>query len=339
HVLVHVVTDIDDGNVELAVQPLDERHDLGLARFVERRERLVHQEDAGLRQQRAADRDALFIAAGQIGGPPVEQRAEPKQGHQRIELDLVPTVPRAIEEIAAHREMGEQPRLLKDIADAALLGRRVEVIGAGVQRLAFDNDPPDIGLHQPGDGVDQRGFAGAGTAIKRDDARGRGGKSGMELKLAEPLLDGDLNHAVLPLSRAKPDSRSAIRSSISSRPMWRRIIGPASHLVAVRNRAGLVGTTRLSNPPQLAPMPNSSSPSIIASTAGLAKSRFKVKLNRPLEPAKSRFQMSWPGQSGRAGCSTRSTSGRVLSQCATFSAAFWCARNRTPTVRSPRSAR
>src|ERR1700694_1669173 len=37
------------------------------------------------------------------------------------------------------------------------------------------------------------------------------------------------------ISAAKPRSRSAIRSSTSSRPIWRRTVGPAGvHLVAVR---------------------------------------------------------------------------------------------------------
>src|SRR6185312_4618424 len=256
-----------------------------------------------------------------------------------VEPHRAAAVAHAIEQVAAHGEMRKQPRFLKDIADAAALRRQVDAPGAGIERLARDDDAPGIGPDEAGDGIDEGGLARARAAIERDDARGGSGKAGVEPKFAEALFDLDLDHADLPLRRSNPASRSAIRSSVSSSPIWRRIIGPAFHFVAVRRRAGLVGTIRLSNPPQLAPMPNSSSPSIIASMASLAAPRFRVKLNRPLDPAKSRFQISCPGQSGKAGCRTRSTSGRVLSQCATFSAAFSCARRRTPTVRRPRSAR
>ncbi len=55
---------------------------------------------------------------------------------------------------------------------------------------------------------------------------------------------GDADH---PRRRAKPSSRSAIRSCTSSRPMCRRRHGPAAvHFVAVRARSGQVGMTRLS---------------------------------------------------------------------------------------------
>ena len=59
------MADVDDRNAELVAQPLDVVEDLGLARHVERGQRLVHQQDARLREQRAADRDALLFAARQ----------------------------------------------------------------------------------------------------------------------------------------------------------------------------------------------------------------------------------------------------------------------------------
>ena len=50
HDLLHRVADIDDGDAQLVAQPLDERHDLALARRVERRQGLVHEEEARLGQ-------------------------------------------------------------------------------------------------------------------------------------------------------------------------------------------------------------------------------------------------------------------------------------------------
>src|SRR5271166_1500779 len=100
---------------------------------------------------------------------------------------------------------------------------------------------------------------------------------------------------------AKPRSRSAIRSSTSSRPMWRRTVGPSgAHRVAVRMLAQSKGMARLSKPPHDAPMPNKESLSRKACTA-LAAMGLKTMLNSPLAPEKSRCQSAWPGQLSSAG--------------------------------------
>ena len=55
------------------MQPLDLDAQFGAQLGVEVRERLVEQKHAGVAHQRAADRDALALAAGQLGRPAVEQ--------------------------------------------------------------------------------------------------------------------------------------------------------------------------------------------------------------------------------------------------------------------------
>ena len=67
------MADIDDRHADLVAQPLDVGQDLGLALLVERGERLVHQQQARVGEQRAADRDALLLAARQRVGPALEQ--------------------------------------------------------------------------------------------------------------------------------------------------------------------------------------------------------------------------------------------------------------------------
>src|SRR3546814_20061838 len=53
-------------------------------RRVERRERFVHQQDFGGREQRAADRDTLRLAARQAARPAVEQRAAAEEGGRLV---------------------------------------------------------------------------------------------------------------------------------------------------------------------------------------------------------------------------------------------------------------
>ena len=48
----------------------------GLGGFVERRQRLIHQQQPRLRQQRAAERDALAFAAGESARRALKQRRE-----------------------------------------------------------------------------------------------------------------------------------------------------------------------------------------------------------------------------------------------------------------------
>ena len=80
--LVDRVADIDDRQPHLVAQPLDIGKDLGLARLVERGERLVHEEEARARQQRAADRDPLLLAAGEAGRPPGEEARRCRAGRR-----------------------------------------------------------------------------------------------------------------------------------------------------------------------------------------------------------------------------------------------------------------
>ena len=58
-----VVADIDHRHAALVPQPLEIRQDVGFARRVERGQRLVEQQQARPHEQRAADRDALALAA------------------------------------------------------------------------------------------------------------------------------------------------------------------------------------------------------------------------------------------------------------------------------------
>src|SRR3546814_10597935 len=58
-----VVADVEDRELQLVADAFDHRHDVAAPRRVERRERFVHQQDFGGREQRAADRDTLRLAA------------------------------------------------------------------------------------------------------------------------------------------------------------------------------------------------------------------------------------------------------------------------------------
>ena len=83
--LVDGVADVDDRQSRLVAEPLDVGQDLLLQSRVERRQRLVHQQQARVRQQRAADRDPLLLAAGKVGRATVEERADVEKRRDRGE--------------------------------------------------------------------------------------------------------------------------------------------------------------------------------------------------------------------------------------------------------------
>ncbi len=61
-----VVADEQVGQAELLLQVLQQVHDLRLDRHVQRRDRLVADDELGVQRQRAGDADALALAAGEL---------------------------------------------------------------------------------------------------------------------------------------------------------------------------------------------------------------------------------------------------------------------------------
>jgi len=127
------VAHIEDRHVDAAVQGLDEGHDFAAAPDVEARQRLVHQKKAGPREQRAADGDALRLTAGKAMRPPREERSEAEKRDRLISPDGAAAALRAIVEIFADAQMRKEPRVLKDIADAARL-RRLRDLPVAVEK-------------------------------------------------------------------------------------------------------------------------------------------------------------------------------------------------------------
>ena len=85
--LVERMADIDHRDRQLAVQPLQVGQHLGLARRVQRGQRLVHQQQARAGGQRARDGHALALAAGQGVGPPRHQLADAEQLDRLLQRD------------------------------------------------------------------------------------------------------------------------------------------------------------------------------------------------------------------------------------------------------------
>ena len=70
------------------MQAFEEGKDFVLRRAVERRQRLVHQQQLGSRQQRATNRDTLPLAARQVVGRAFQQRLDAQKIDDLVEADI-----------------------------------------------------------------------------------------------------------------------------------------------------------------------------------------------------------------------------------------------------------
>src|SRR6202020_131720 len=114
---------------KVVAQPLEEWQNLVLGRAVERRERLVHQQELRLRQERAPDCNALALAAREIARGAVKQPRDAEKLNHFVKDDpaLGPAAVvarRAEHEVAAHGQMLKEARFLEGVTERTLVGRQ-----------------------------------------------------------------------------------------------------------------------------------------------------------------------------------------------------------------------
>ena len=119
--------------------------------------------------------------------------------------------------VSSDREMGEQPVVLRQVADPASL--RAEVNGLlGVEpQLTGERDPSFMRALKAGDGAQQRGLASAGRADDRDRLRAEVQRGA---KIERPPGEGDVDfEEVHKRTSSFEVSRIAALTTISSTPI------------------------------------------------------------------------------------------------------------------------
>src|SRR5579875_802344 len=118
--LDEVVAYVHDRHLCLITQPFEIGENLGLASCVERRKRLVEQQQPRLHEERPTDGDTLPLASRKISRPAIQQPAEIEQiDHPREGLcvNREAVHPAAVREVVLDRQMGKQPPLLEHVSD------------------------------------------------------------------------------------------------------------------------------------------------------------------------------------------------------------------------------
>ncbi len=161
--LLLVVRHEDRRDVDLVVQPPQPVAQLLAHRRVQRAERLVEQEHARLHGERARERHALALAAGELRRVAIGPAAEVDEREQLVDA-LADLGLRALadlqaeRDVVAHGHVLEGRVVLEDEADAAVLGGHRRHGLAGEQHLAA------VGGLEPGEHPQERRLAAPGRA-------------------------------------------------------------------------------------------------------------------------------------------------------------------------------
>src|SRR5690606_1142624 len=94
--LLGAVADVEHRQADLVAHPLQPGDQLLAPCFVQCRQRLVEQQQLRLREQRAANRHALRLAARQVAGAAGQQGADAQQLDHAVQFERPRLVPRAV---------------------------------------------------------------------------------------------------------------------------------------------------------------------------------------------------------------------------------------------------
>jgi len=159
-----------------------DRHQLelgGLAQLlVQRRQRLVEQQELGLARERPGQRHPLALAARDLVGPARGKRGELHEfehpGHPRLAFGPPhPLVAQPVADVGRHRHVRKQRVGLEHHVHRPVPGRHAGHV------LAVDENPPPRGLLEAREHPQQGGLAAARAAEERED-------------LAAPDLEADV---------------------------------------------------------------------------------------------------------------------------------------------------
>ena len=166
--VVPVVRDEQRGQPQLVEQLVQLAPDRHLRVRVERGERLVEQEHAGIARERPRERDPLTLASRELGRAGVREMLDPEPLEELVHPRLA-----GVRDVVANGHVREQRVLLEHEAHAPFV-RRPKQLSLGVEPdLAVERDPSGFGSHEAGDAAQHGRLAGARGADHRDGPRDR----------------------------------------------------------------------------------------------------------------------------------------------------------------------
>src|SRR2546428_1457467 len=139
------MADVDDRDGEVVAQQFDVTQHFVTPRDVEGGQRLVHEQQPRLRQQRAADGNPLLLAARKRVGKPVQQRPQTEELDDVLRIDDARRRRRSmisVQKIGRDVQVREEQIVLEDVAEPPPFRREIDAAIAGEERFAVDEDAP-----------------------------------------------------------------------------------------------------------------------------------------------------------------------------------------------------
>src|SRR5690242_20537067 len=156
-----------------------------------------------MRQQRAANGDALPLPAGEVSRRAVEQGVEPEEVGYLREARAVwrvesPVGLGAVEQVPSHREVREEARFLEDVPDRPFMGGAEAF--AVLPHVRTDGAEALGQALQPGDAAQDRGLAASGRSDQPCHAARRQREGRIEAEPPERSSKRDTDRLRLPHS-------------------------------------------------------------------------------------------------------------------------------------------
>ncbi len=161
--LLHGVANEDHRDTALLLQPLEHMGLMDAAAPIERRERLIEQQQIRLGQQRPPQCYPLALAARKRMGRLPQQIGKTESHRQRFGLPAPSPLAGRQLQIAKHRQMGEEARVLKHQSDPARFGQKLSILP-----IAPPQAIPTSAI-ESGDDAQQCALAAAGGAEQAED--------------------------------------------------------------------------------------------------------------------------------------------------------------------------
>ena len=115
---------------------------------VERRQRLVQEEQRRIARESARQGDPLPLAARELRDPRTSQLRDPEALEQRLHIGVAPC---AEAHVVPHVEVREERVLLEEVADTPSLGRHVDATRRVEEHRVVQRDDAFVGAQQAGD--------------------------------------------------------------------------------------------------------------------------------------------------------------------------------------------
>ena len=213
--LLQIVCHQHGGDLKLGADLPQQAIELAAEGRVQAAGRLIEQQQPGSADQRAGDRAALFLAAGELVRPPAGGVGQMKALEHLIHLAVPLQAGTAFGregQVLPQRHVRKQRVVLEHVAAVARPGGQVHARGRVEQDLVVEQDAAFLRHGEAGDRVERQGFPGAARPEQHRDA-GAGaeldiqGEGGRIRPGREPFADAQFEHyeACLATSRLASD--------------------------------------------------------------------------------------------------------------------------------------